>query len=263
MILRSVMKHVHDQNWFAVFLDFVIVVVGVFIGIQVANWNEARREDSAGRAYLDRIREDLAIDRSTLESRGQFWNVVRNYGEGALGYLEDGSLVEDSAWKTLLVLYHATQVWGFSLYEPTYREMISAGDLGLIPDPELRRALGDYYGASFEQKSLVFQLIPPYRDTVRGMMPWDIQNYIWDRCFESWGLDQYRLLDCDAPISEERAHPLLERFAERTEVVEQLRNWLRNLELMQIWQVQLIEVSNNLDRRIELSMDNIAGDTAG
>ena len=66
MILRSVMKHVHDQNWFAVFLDFVIVVVGVFIGIQVANWNEARREDSAGRAYLDRIREDLAVDRSTL-----------------------------------------------------------------------------------------------------------------------------------------------------------------------------------------------------
>ena len=44
MLLRSITKHVRDQNWFAVFLDFVIVVVGVFIGLQVANWNEARVE---------------------------------------------------------------------------------------------------------------------------------------------------------------------------------------------------------------------------
>lgn len=28
------------QNWFAVGLDFVIVVFGVVIGIQVANWND-------------------------------------------------------------------------------------------------------------------------------------------------------------------------------------------------------------------------------
>jgi hypothetical protein len=28
------MKHVQDQNWFAVGIDFLIVVTGVFIGIQ-------------------------------------------------------------------------------------------------------------------------------------------------------------------------------------------------------------------------------------
>ncbi|CAN5636316.1 hypothetical protein BH23GEM3_BH23GEM3_02680 [soil metagenome] len=42
MLLRSVVKHVREQNWFAVGLDFFIVVVGVFIGLQVSNWNEAR-----------------------------------------------------------------------------------------------------------------------------------------------------------------------------------------------------------------------------
>jgi len=44
MILRSVTRHVRDQNWVAVGIDFLIVVVGVFIGIQVANWNEAQAE---------------------------------------------------------------------------------------------------------------------------------------------------------------------------------------------------------------------------
>ena len=44
MILRSLTRHVREQNWFAVFLDFLIVVVGVFIGIQVANWNAERAD---------------------------------------------------------------------------------------------------------------------------------------------------------------------------------------------------------------------------
>ena len=36
MLLRRITKHITEQNWFAVFIDFLIVVVGVFIGIQVA-----------------------------------------------------------------------------------------------------------------------------------------------------------------------------------------------------------------------------------
>ena len=41
MILRRVMEHVKSQNWTAVAVDFLIVVVGVFIGIQLGNWNDA------------------------------------------------------------------------------------------------------------------------------------------------------------------------------------------------------------------------------
>jgi hypothetical protein len=45
MILRSITKHVKDQNWFAVFLDFFIVVVGILIAFQITNWNEARQDN--------------------------------------------------------------------------------------------------------------------------------------------------------------------------------------------------------------------------
>ena len=59
MLLRSITKHVSDQNWFAVFIDFLIVVVGVFIGIQVANWNEARQERHQEREFLIRLHQDF------------------------------------------------------------------------------------------------------------------------------------------------------------------------------------------------------------
>jgi len=34
MLLRRLAVHVKTQNWFAVWLDFVIVVIGVFLGFQ-------------------------------------------------------------------------------------------------------------------------------------------------------------------------------------------------------------------------------------
>lgn len=54
MILRRVIAHVRKQEWTAIWIDLIIVVVGVFIGIQVANWNEARADRAAYDAALGR-----------------------------------------------------------------------------------------------------------------------------------------------------------------------------------------------------------------
>ena len=45
MILRRITLHLKNQNWFAVWLDITVVVFSVFIGIQVANWNDLRIEN--------------------------------------------------------------------------------------------------------------------------------------------------------------------------------------------------------------------------
>ena len=58
MILRRVIEHVKAQNWTAVALDFVIVVVGVFIGIQVSNWNDARADRAGERQLLKRLQDE-------------------------------------------------------------------------------------------------------------------------------------------------------------------------------------------------------------
>lgn len=44
MILRRFMKHVTDQNWFAVGLDVIVVITGIFLGMQVTERNEERKE---------------------------------------------------------------------------------------------------------------------------------------------------------------------------------------------------------------------------
>ena len=43
MILARLTRAMRQQNWFAVALEFVIVILGVVIGVQVTAWNSARQ----------------------------------------------------------------------------------------------------------------------------------------------------------------------------------------------------------------------------
>ena len=59
MILRRIAQHMKQQHWTGVFIELVIVVVGVFIGLQVNNWNAARVSNQNERFVLREMRSDL------------------------------------------------------------------------------------------------------------------------------------------------------------------------------------------------------------
>ena len=59
MLLRRITQHVKDQNWFAVLLDFIIVVAGILIAFQITNWNETRKDRADEIYYLNRIIADI------------------------------------------------------------------------------------------------------------------------------------------------------------------------------------------------------------
>lgn len=74
MLLRSISKHVRDQNWFAVGLDFFIVVFGVFIGLQVQQWNEGRVTRIEEHRILERLHSEIQelvsiVEEGALEPR--------------------------------------------------------------------------------------------------------------------------------------------------------------------------------------------------
>ena len=62
MILHRLAVRLKQQDWTAVAIEFVLVVAGVVVGIQVANWNEERKERALETAYLARIAEDVRND---------------------------------------------------------------------------------------------------------------------------------------------------------------------------------------------------------
>ena len=82
MLLRRVTNHVKDQNWFAVALDFVIVVVGILIAFQISSMAERRGElakfDRQMQAVKVEMTENLERYNTTLEKiEDQFAGIAR------------------------------------------------------------------------------------------------------------------------------------------------------------------------------------------
>ncbi|WOJ93810.1 hypothetical protein R0135_01255 [Congregibacter variabilis] len=153
MILRSLTKHVKDQNWFAVVIDFGIVVVGVFIGIQVANWNDERSEQRRDTALLVRLQTDFErivefgeriTPRVTAQpvSTHKLINAIRSDAKFALDEDGTGSLIS------------AVEAWAPYDNSLAYQEMTEAGTLSRITNPELREALNSYRRAMHADNQL-------------------------------------------------------------------------------------------------------------
>ena len=69
MILRRFMQHVTEQNWFAVGLDVIVVVVGIFLGMQVNEWNANRHLHDLERQYLQALDIDIRASKKHLDNR--------------------------------------------------------------------------------------------------------------------------------------------------------------------------------------------------
>lgn len=67
MILNRLIKNAAEQDWFVVFLEIVIVFVGIFLGIQATNWNEDRKSIADGYYYLDHLQKQLDAEAQMIE----------------------------------------------------------------------------------------------------------------------------------------------------------------------------------------------------
>ena len=141
MLLHRITQHVKDQNWFAVGIDFVIVVIGVFIGIQVANWNDARAERSQEREIvLQLIAEahetNMRIDDNDMLNAGRLSAAIRAHDT-----LKADSLNEEEAAQLRDDLMTLGPWEGVDFVTAGLSRLIDADRLSLISDPELQLSI--------------------------------------------------------------------------------------------------------------------------
>jgi hypothetical protein len=142
MLLRRLTEHVRNQNWFAVGLDFVIVVVGVFVGLQVSNWNDSVRVQALEQSYLARLADELTDNIAMFATEEQFsakskavlGQFLRSVNDPTVS---DADLIKHTAdyfsIGTFLADYRPSQA--------TFDDLKSTGNLEILRNRELREAL--------------------------------------------------------------------------------------------------------------------------
>ncbi len=143
MILRRVIQHVKKQEWTAIGIDFLIVVLGVFVGIQVSNWNAEREINKKSAVFTERLKSDL---------RGEAWgyeylilynkDILAN-AERVLSVLDGEAEMTDEQF--VISAYRASQYKYNVRQRATYDEMISTGSIDLISDQTLRKTAVEIY----------------------------------------------------------------------------------------------------------------------
>ncbi len=256
MLLRRITEHIKAQNWTAVALDFVIVVVGVFIGIQVSNWNDGRADERRAREYLERIRDDLLGDAESINVRKTFNEVVIAYGDHALAYAEADERERQPDWLTALSFFQASQLFPYNSNDATFDELRSAGELRLIKNQDLRTALAQYYvTGSGVQADYILKYIPDYRETIRGLTPSVVTRYIWNKCHEEAGFEVQTLIECAPPVSERQAREILDGYLAHPTMLSELRFWMSTLDTVQALLAINEGIARELAAEIEQELD--------
>ena len=142
MLLRRITDHVRAQNWFAVGIDFAIVVIGVYIGIQVSNWNDAVRFQSLEESYLTRLSDELRSNIETFEAEAKFAQESRGKLREFLEAVKSPSASDtDLVRHTGSYFSSGTFLANFRPSQATFDELKSTGNLDIIQDKEIREAI--------------------------------------------------------------------------------------------------------------------------
>ena len=141
MILRRLADAVREQNWVTVALEVTIVVVGIFIGLQVDDWNRQRLDRADEKIFLNRLHEELesAISvRAFIRNRRiENWENLRSGLEAAFGF-NDRKALTDAECRAI----YNSHIKTANITElPSFRTLVETGRLDIINDEELRATL--------------------------------------------------------------------------------------------------------------------------
>lgn len=179
MILRRVIHHFRNQEWTAIALDFLIVVVGVFIGIQVANWNEAQADKRLGLAYVERLTADLQKDLAARSALVTYYGAVLDSVERANALLADP---QSDPQELVIYSYRATELAFSPQTRATWDEIVSSGDTGLLPRAAVASGIADYFAGDPVRLTYEVGVASAYRHRVRTIIPLELQKALRAGC---------------------------------------------------------------------------------
>lgn len=180
MILRRVIQHVKKQEWTAIGIDFLIVVLGVFVGIQVSNWNAERETNKKASVFTERLKADLREEAWGYDYLILYNKDILANAERVLAVMDGEAAMTDEQF--VISAYRASQ-YKYNVRErATYDEMLSTGSIGLISDPTLRKtAVEVYTSTTFDEISRDGQL-SEYRVIFRKSVSKDVQRALLKNC---------------------------------------------------------------------------------
>ena len=144
MITRRITQAVTQQNWSAALIELLIVVIGIFLGLQASSWYEGRAEADLETAILDRLKVDFENIRGETEAAIEFHQDIIDGLDRLRVVLDTGTISDGNRTAVLYSLGNVLSMDTGGGESATYQEMLASGRVRLLHDHDLVSALSEY-----------------------------------------------------------------------------------------------------------------------
>ncbi|MEN8193593.1 MAG: DUF6090 family protein [Bacteroidota bacterium] len=134
-------------------MEFILIVAGVLIALQVDNWNEERIQHQKEIIYLEEIRKSLVSDLSELEKVFSFNELKDSCINETLKIMASREDGDDYSMQIAGLFYTMGHFEHFYPNFIAYNTMISAESVNLIRNDSLRMSLANYYGREIDYET--------------------------------------------------------------------------------------------------------------
>ena len=223
MIFANLTKAIREQNWFAVVVEFLIVIAGVVIGFQIQGWNENRQERREAERTLVMIVDEMVLLDHLSDMFAQYYETTTVYGEAALMGWNNPDAMSDSAF--IVSAYQASQIVGGSNVREIRGTLLGSDAIRHIDDEDLLQRLRRFFSGSeaFEYRE---RFDTDYRRNIRRAMPHGLQDIIRSECGDIRAEDANFIIlpeTCDVVFDPDIARETATILRSRTDLRDDLR----------------------------------------
>jgi hypothetical protein len=144
MITRRITEAIAKQNWSAASIEFLIVVIGIFLGLQASSWYEERTEAGLQSTIVDRLKVDFEEISGEIEAAIESHQSTIEGLDQLQAALDSGTFSESNKSAILYSLGNVLNMDTGGGRSATYQEIVASGRLRLLQDSDLVSALSEY-----------------------------------------------------------------------------------------------------------------------
>lgn len=179
MILQKIASAIRRQDWFQVVIEVLIVIVGIFLGLQVTEWNDDRQDRIQEEEYLTRLHGDIAKSAALNENVIEVRLIENTRLENAIENLKVCALADADKDDFASAMYKLAKYLPPMLANSAFDELTSTGKFQTIKNVELRSAISELYQSMDSIKSTdekMSQRVVPHVVFVERFFSYDIDK---------------------------------------------------------------------------------------
>lgn len=239
MLIRRLINHFRRHDWFVVAVELLVVLVGILLAFQVDRWWEQRGERIQEVEYVARLTNDIESDIPIIQRAIELATLRKGMADLLMRVADTPTEAYENPVHFIVAVHQAAFTYSPNLTSHTFDDLRSTGNLKLLRDLDIKKALFSYYDFDQDQKQyrpLQFLSESRHFELAAGILSHDQARLVQD----TWAVVQPGELDNvdESLLKPDEVQATVRRFLEN----EALIAWLPEMRNLQVEQLSVNEI---------------------